>query len=455
MYLEVKNIMANTKLTEQDIQLTLHDFEVFCHYLDEHRPKLTKARQELGKKDCYALNMLFSRPRELDGPNYLQPSYPTINLFFFLATTAGLYKSDYSKGNSLLLAPSPRLEKYRSLSPFDKYMFLFKTYWTKVDFGELYFDSMSMFHHFMYTKLAFEALAGAEPGVRIFADVEDFNEGYDRFNPIHKLFVGAGLVVHHLSVFGFWEYEEAYIPDLHTTKKDIHVKAITPTSLGIAMINGCRKRPYEVFNEARDEYRVDLNWNDKQIMALVEKMGVKRPRATRKKEPFVQAFARFFPEGAFDVNAIENVTAAGEKPGTAAEGNVYIFKVSLNGKTWRKIKIAAAQTLHHLHLAIQDAFAFADDHLYAFFMDGKPWSRNAYWDKNEGTQPSADKAVLKKLGLEEGARFAYLFDFGDEWLFTVQLEEILMAPAPPLKPVVFEKKGKNPEQYPDWDEDFE
>ena len=138
-------------------------------------------------------------------------------------------------------------------------------------------------------------------------------------------------------------------------------------------------------------------------------MGVKRPRATTKKEPFEQAFAGFFPEGAFDVNAIDSVVVQ-EK----------------------------------------DAFAFADDHLYAFFTDGKPWSQNAYWDKEDGKQPSADKAVLKKLELEQGTRFLYLFDFGDEWKFTIQLEEILDAPAP-FKPIVIEKKGKDPEEYPDWD----
>ncbi len=445
--------MTKITITEQDIQVTLHDFEVFCHYLDEHRPKLTQARQELGKKDCFALNKLFSRPRDMDGPKYLQPSYPTINLFFFIIMTTGLYNTQYRKGDSLFLAPSPRLEKYRSLSPFDKYMFLFKTYWSKLDFEELYSDSMTMFHHFMYTKLAFESLAGAESGVRIFADVENFHDEYDRLNPIHKLFVGAGLVVHHLSVFGFWKYEEAHIPDFHRSKKDIDVKAITPTPLGIAMINGCRRRPYEIYNELRNDYYVDFNWNDDHIITLAAKMGVKRPpRATTKKEPFEQAFAGFFPEGAFDVNAIDSVVKHEKIPVTTVNGNVYIFKVSLNGRTWRKIKIASTHTLHHLHLAIQDAFAFADDHLYAFFTDGKPWSQNAYWDKEDGKQPSADKAVLKKLELEQGTRFLYLFDFGDEWKFTIQLEEILDAPAP-FKPIVIEKKGKDPEQYPDWDYD--
>lgn len=41
-------------ITERDIESTISDFDVFCGYLDENLPKLTKARQELGKKDCFA-----------------------------------------------------------------------------------------------------------------------------------------------------------------------------------------------------------------------------------------------------------------------------------------------------------------------------------------------------------------------------------------------------------------
>jgi len=31
-----------------------------------------------------------------------------------------------------------------------------------------------------------------------------------------------------------------------------------------------------------------------------------------------------------------------------------------------------------LHLAIQEAFEFDDDHLYSFFMDNKKWSHDRY-----------------------------------------------------------------------------
>lgn len=159
----------------------------------------------------------------------------------------------------------------------------------------------------MYTKLAFEVLAGADPELKIFADVENFHTGDDPTKPIHKFFVGAGLVVHHLSNFGFWEYEEAHIPDLHISKKDIDVKAVIPTSLGIAMINACRSRPYELYNEQRDERHIEMNWNDEHIRPIISGLGLKRSLLQAKKEPFEKVFENFFPEGSIDAKAIGDV----------------------------------------------------------------------------------------------------------------------------------------------------
>ena len=42
----------------------------------------------------------------------------------------------------------------------------------------------------------------------------------------------------------------------------------------------------------------------------------------------------------------------------------------------------------------------------------------------------------------------FLFDYGDEWRFFVELEEIQQAEQWDLKPVILESIGKAPEQYP-------
>jgi hypothetical protein len=217
------------------------------------------------------------------------------------------------------------------------------------------------------------------------------------------------------------------------------------------MIGACLERPYELYNERADQDRIELRWCDDWIAGIIERLGVKRPPKTEKKEPFEKVFKPVFPAGAIESGAIDAMYGGRDKPVQGrGSGNTYIFKVSLNKCTWRRIKISASHTLHHLHEAIQDAFKFYDDHLYAFFMDGQPWSRKAYWCREDNQQPYADKAIIGRLDLTPGQRFLYLFDFGDEWMFDVQVEEILLSDVPPARPVVLESKGAVPEQDPDY-----
>lgn len=67
----------------------------------------------------------------------------------------------------------------------------------------------------------------------------------------------------------------------------------------------------------------------------------------------------------------------------------YIFHVSLpgTGRTWRKIELRADQMLHDLHMAIQHAFEWDNDHLYAFYMSGKAWDSKSEYRLPEGHTP--------------------------------------------------------------------
>ena len=177
------------------------------------------------------------------------------------------------------------------------------------------------------------------------------------------------MIVHHLRDFGFWEYEEANIPVFHTTKKDIHIKAVTPTPLGIAMFDACRRRPYELYNEHRDEKQISEIGAMKSLMPIIERLGLTRPSSQQKIESFEQPLERIFPS--VDAKLIDAILDHGkEKPTPGRGGNVYIFKVLYGRNIWRRIKISSANSLHHLHEAIQEAFEFDNDHSYAFFMDG-------------------------------------------------------------------------------------
>ncbi|OPX87216.1 MAG: Plasmid pRiA4b ORF-3-like protein [Pelotomaculum sp. PtaB.Bin104] len=447
--------MENIIASLNDLSPTTDDFGIFCSYLQEKMPRLTKVREELGKKDCFAINELLAKPMELDAPKYLQYAYPTINLFFQIVMETGLFVPEAGRNGDLFIVPSPRLKQYKELNQFSQYMFLFRTYWTKLDYDLLYWDTGAFFDHFMDTKLAFAALKNAVPGKRIFAAVEDFRNGYDNQDPVHRFFVSTGMVIHHLRDFGFWDYERAHIAEFgRETKKDLRVKAITPTKLGIAMINACLKRPYELYNEKINPAKIDELWHDEHYRPLADKLGVARPAKKTKLEPFEKAFLPIFPVGSIALAAIDDLFSYGDVP-VDIGGNVYIFKVTYKRGVWRRIRLSALNTLDHLHEAIQEAFGFADDHLYAFFMDGRPWSSDVFWCRGgDEPPPYADKAMISALGLKRGQRFLYLFDFGDEWKFEVKVEEIMQSDIPPAKPKIIESKGAAPEQYPepDWEE---
>jgi hypothetical protein len=125
----------------------------------------------------------------------------------------------------------------------------------------------------------------------------------------------------------------------------------------------------------------------------------------------------------------------------------YIFKVSLSNKLWRKIKVSANHTLLNLHYAIQEAYHFDADHLYSFFMDGERWSDEKFTSPYYEEGPHADEVRIGKLGLYEGQDFLYLSDYGDEWLFRVELKIHTEDPKP-QKTQIIEEKGGRPRTIP-------
>jgi len=286
-------------------------------------------------------------------------------------------------------------------------------------------------------------------------DIEDFQNEYDRFNPVHRFFITAGPIIHHLRDFGFWEYEEARKRDKLLVRRNApEAKAITPTVFGLAMIRACLARPYEVYNESPDMELIESCWHDDHLMPLLEKLGIKRVSLKSKKEPFEKAFKDIFPAGAINSAAIDAMFENADRR-VDAGGNVYIFKVSYKRSIWRRIRISATNTLQHLHEAIQDAFDFYDDHLYAFFMDGKPWSRDAYWSRGDDQPPYADKAVIGRLELPLIAEVEQVQKSLPAFKFEVRVEEILDSDVPPVRPLVIGTKGEAPEQYPDCEDDDE
>ena len=127
-----------------------------------------------------------------------------------------------------------------------------------------------------------------------------------------------------------------------------------------------------------------------------------------------------------------------------------------SGGVRRTIAVRADQKLTDLHAALQDAYDWADDHLYAFWLSGRFWDRSsraymAPFELEPGQRSAATR--LSRLGLERGQKIAYLFDFGDEWRVTLKVSAIDAADDGPY-PRVLERRGEAPSQYPDYEEEL-
>ena len=142
----------------------------------------------------------------------------------------------------------------------------------------------------------------------------------------------------------------------------------------------------------------------------------------------------------------------------------YIFDVCLEkcgmcevaNKAIRKIKISGSRSLHSFARVITKAFGFFFDHAFGFY-DSFGNLRDAkkiyelFVDVGEEAFPGAQgvkKIKISQLFISPGEKMMFLFDYGDEWRFAVELKEIRKTEEKESEPVVLESIGKSPAQYP-------
>jgi hypothetical protein len=128
-----------------------------------------------------------------------------------------------------------------------------------------------------------------------------------------------------------------------------------------------------------------------------------------------------------------------------------IFKVSL-GNVWRRITMPADASLETLASWILKSVHFDSDHLYEFSMRDRFGANVSYSHPYMDEGPYTDEITLGELTLRPGDSMRFLYDFGDEWEFNVQLESVEPPGRRKKTPRILEKHGKAPEQYPHWDD---
>jgi hypothetical protein len=129
-------------------------------------------------------------------------------------------------------------------------------------------------------------------------------------------------------------------------------------------------------------------------------------------------------------------------------------------ETWREVELRADQTLANLGEAIPPAFGFDDDHLWSFFLSGKPWDRASEYARMAGPDLTTGARLrgadrLRVRDAPAGREFLFLFDYGDEWHLGVRLARTGEVEPGARYPRIVATKGEAPPQYPQLEDEDE
>lgn len=163
------------------------------------------------------------------------------------------------------------------------------------------------------------------------------------------------------------------------------------------------------------------------------------------REAFMEAFERLGEEsvvqnGANAGDATDAGAGAGAKLGAKAKTpepeQAFVFRVELaccGQKIWRRVAVPARITFSQLHQVLQAAFTWQNCHLHQFQIQNDKGeivaeSKTGYEDEFlEETKDIERFSERKKLThyLPECRQLTYLYDFGDDWLHLIELEQTI------------------------------
>jgi hypothetical protein len=206
---------------EKHIIPTIKDFESFCAYIDQQKPKLSARMEVLGKNDAFELNARLFFRKDVLAPNYVLESYPVINLMFSLALLGGLYRKVGDSKANIYLESTPRKKEFDGLNNFEKYCFLLEVFWTQFDFEDFLRwgdDSLGE----VITTFS-ESPVGKELRKGSFSGRIDFD----------LVFSYQSVLIHYLNFFGFCSFEPIISADKKLTRYDDSILKIIPNEFGI------------------------------------------------------------------------------------------------------------------------------------------------------------------------------------------------------------------------------
>lgn len=134
-----------------------------------------------------------------------------------------------------------------------------------------------------------------------------------------------------------------------------------------------------------------------------------------------------------------------------------VIRASLEPKIYRDLEIGDASTLYSLAEAIVMSFDFDFDHAFGFYSGLKGnilaspirYESFANGDGGDGVARSVKRTRVGDAFPLVGKKMSFVFDFGDEWVFLVELVKRKPKEPKVKLPRLLVVAGKAPAQYPD------
>lgn len=364
-------------------------------------------------------------------PDYVTPrsrqlDYPLLGFLFQVATVSRLCSVAFGKVNTLV-PDIGRIDAYRNLTTEEKYVFLLETAWCYVDWATLDGDDRSG-EGAEWFRSGYDKLLTLPTGTPVV-----ITQQYElRTKPdVICLFPTANPYIRAGYWFGWYDIHEISLPkrDRYT----LEIDGVTLTDWGRDCLPVLRQqRPFHYWNKNAFSHLLadaDEGYN--------EAVDVNH---------FANVFRTLLDEP-------ELISLYPINPNSAT--GTYWLRVELpNHGMSRTLALPATHTLDDLHVAIQQAVRFDDDHLYRFYLNPRnPYTGEQYYDPRTGEgwadgYPAAE-TTLALLNLYEGQRFLYVFDFGDNREFQITVVRHL-PDEQSTKIRVVDKVGKAPRQHSSW-----
>lgn len=103
---------------------------------------------------------------------------------------------------------------------------------------------------------------------------------------------------------------------------------------------------------------------------------------------------------------------------------------------WRRILVSGHHTLAEFHEILQEVMGWTNSHLHQFEIAGRYFVPMSIEDQELDIEGNDESAItLAEAVRLAGKNFGYLYDFGDGWEHTIQVEKVLPSEAKPPTPV--------------------